>query len=162
MAAIQKIEVNDTTKPTVSAPADKTGANHVEGCNTAAITGLAYSESPVSIMLAQLTGEGGGGSGARVISWNIYPYRQAGSCPIVVTRTFTVKDAGMNAISLHDALPIYDTTKPTVSAPADKTGANHVEGCNTAAITGLAYSESPVGIMLAQLTGEGGDRKSVG
>src|SRR5437773_1896978 len=116
MAAIQKIEVNDTTKPVVSAPADKTGANHVEGCNTAAITGLAYSESPVGIMLAQLTGEGGSASDACGISSITYQDSQAGSCPIVVTRTFTVKDACMNAMTAIQKIEVNDTTKPVVSA----------------------------------------------
>src|SRR5439155_8129824 len=84
----------DTIAPSLTAPADKTGVNHVEGCDTSAITGLTYSETAVTITAAQLSTAGGSASDACGLSSITYQDSKTGSCPIVVTRTFTAKELG--------------------------------------------------------------------
>src|SRR3989442_1721527 len=125
---MQTIEVNDTTAPTVRAPADKTGASHVEGCDTGAITGLAYSQTAVTITLAQLQAEGGAASDACGISSITYQDSKSGSCPIVVTRTFTVKDLCQNPTSKTQTITVRDTTAPTVTMPGPHTGSGYPVG----------------------------------
>src|SRR5439155_2206662 len=78
------------------------------------------------------------------------------SCPIVVTRTFTAKDVCLNTTSKAQTIEVDDTTAPSLTAPANKTGVNHVEGCDTSAISGLTYSETAVTITAAQLSTAGG------
>ena len=152
----QTIEVDDTIAPSLTAPANKTGATHVEGCDTSAITGLTYSESAVTITAAQLSTAGGSASDACGISSISYQDSKTGSCPIVVTRTFTAKDVCLNTTSKAQTIEVDDTTAPSLTAPANKTGVNHVEGCDTSAISGLTYSESAVTITAAQLSTAGG------
>ncbi|HQP04621.1 MAG TPA: hypothetical protein PLP11_08450, partial [Bacteroidales bacterium] len=45
----------------------------------------------------------------------------AGSCPIVITRTFTVRDACLNASTYIQTININDITPPTASVPAPVT-----------------------------------------
>jgi len=75
-----------------------------------------------------------------------------GTCPIVVTRTFTVTDLCDNTAQAQQTINIDDQTDPTIAAPATA----NIAGCGTADITGLAYSETAVTITLAQLTTAGG------
>src|SRR5438445_7746035 len=106
----QTIEVNDTIAPSLTAPANKTGASHVEGCDTSAITGLTYSESAVTITAAQLTTAGGSASDACGLSSIAYQDSKTGSCPIVVTRTFTAKDLCLNTTIKTQTIEVDDTT----------------------------------------------------
>src|SRR5260221_726147 len=144
----QTINVADTTPPLASAPATKT----FEGCDTGAIAPLVYSTTPVTITSAQLTTEGGSASDTCSAVSISYQDSKSGSCPIVVTRTFTVKDACLNTTTKTQTINVADTTPPLASAPATKT----FEGCDTGAITPLVYSTTPVTITSAQLTTEGG------
>src|SRR5439155_321864 len=131
-------------------------STHVEGCDTSAITGLTYSESAVTITAAQLSTAGGSASDACGLSSITYQDSETGSCPIVVTRTFTAKDLCLNTTSKFQTIEVKDTTAPSLTPPADKTGVNHVEGCDTSAISGLTYSETAVTITAAQLSTAGG------
>src|SRR5205814_10136029 len=88
----QTVEVNDTIAPSLTAP----GAKTVEGCSENAITGLPFSATAVSINLVQLQTEGGNASDACGISSITYQDSKSGSCPTVVTRTFTVRDLCQN------------------------------------------------------------------
>src|SRR5207244_188205 len=152
----QTIEVDDTIAPSLTAPANETGATHVEGCDTSAITGLAYSESAVTITAAQLSTACGSASDACGLSSITYQLSLPGARPIVVTRTFTAKDLCLNTTIMTQTIEVDDTIAPSLTAPANKTGASHVEGCDTSAITGLTYSESAVTITAAQLSTAGG------
>src|SRR5438128_761057 len=153
---IQTIEVDDTIAPSLTAPANKTGATHVEGCDTSAITGLTYSESAVTITAAQLTTAGGSASDACGLSSITYQDRSLHDALPILTRTFTAKDLCLNTTIKTQTIEINDTIAPSLTAPANKTGATHVEGCDTSAITGLTYSESAVTITAAQLSTAGG------
>ena len=138
----QTIEIDDTTAPTLAAPANKTGVDHIEGCGTSAITGLAYSEAAQAITSEELAAAGGSVSDNCTVASVTYQDSQAGSCPLVVTRVFTATDLCGNPTVRNQTIEIDDTTAPTLAAPANKTGVDHIEGCGTSAITGLAYSEA--------------------
>src|SRR5439155_9246426 len=86
-SCLQTITINDNIPPTVSCPGTKT----IEGCDTSAITGLPYSGTTATINLAQFQAEGGNASDNCGIASITYQDSKAGTCPIVVTRTFTVK-----------------------------------------------------------------------
>src|SRR5439155_1736564 len=152
----QTIEVDDTIAPSLTAPANKTGATHVEGCDTSAITGLAYSETAVTITAAQLTTAGGSASDACGLRSGTDQDSTPGRCPHVVTRTLTATVLPFTTLFQTQTIEVDDTIAPSLTAPANKTGATHVEGCDTSAITGLAYSETAVTITAAQLSTAGG------
>src|SRR5439155_16996732 len=105
----QTIGVDDTIAPSLTAPANKTGATYVEGCDTSAITGLTYSESAVTITGAQLSTAGGSASDACGLSSITYKDSKSGSCPIVVTRTFTAKDLCLNTTIKIQTIEVDDT-----------------------------------------------------
>src|SRR5438128_1061541 len=117
---------------------------------------MLFRSTSVTITAAQLSTAGGSASDACGLSSITYQDSKTGSCPIVVTRTFTAKDLCLNTTIKIQTIEVDDTIAPSLTAPANKTGATHVEGCGTSAITGLTYSESAVTITAAQLSTAGG------
>src|SRR5205085_2196468 len=146
----------DTIAPSLTAPADKTGANHVEGCDTSAISGLTYSEAAVTITAAQLSTAGGSASDGCGLSSITYQDSKTGSCPIVVTRTFTAKDVCLNTTTKTQTIEVDDTIAPSLTAPANKTGATHVEGCDTSPIRRSSPTRRSSDLTAAQLSTAGG------
>src|SRR5207248_1667909 len=110
----QTIEVDDTIAPSLTAPANKTGAKPVEGCDTSAIAGLTYSESAVTITAAQLSTAGGRASDAPYTTLFRSKDSKSGSCPIVVTRTFTAKDLCLNTTTKTQTIEVDDTIAPSL------------------------------------------------
>ena len=107
--------------PTITIPVTV----NIEGCGTASLTGLAFSTTPVSITLAQFLAAGGTTSLAGLLHTISYVDVAVGSCPTVVTRTFTVTN-GCLVRTFVQTILIDDTTAPTASNPANIT----VQGCN--------------------------------
>jgi ribosomal protein S26 len=101
----------DTTPPIVTITPDVT----LEGCSTAIIdvTDLPYSVVSTTIDLTTFQSVGGTVTDASSISSISYQDTQTGTCPIVVTRTFTVLDACNNSASISKIFTIDDTTPPT-------------------------------------------------
>jgi hypothetical protein len=134
--------------------------SNVEGCDTGdimngSLTALAYSTTEVTITEAQFTAEGGTFSGTPAVIK--YQDSSTGTCPIVVTRTYTItNDCGTTNCS--QTINIDDDTDPVISTcPPTR----NVEGCDTGDImngglTALAYSETDVTITNTQFTNEGG------
>src|SRR5947199_284511 len=127
----------DTTALSLNAPADKPGVNYFPTRRSSDLSGLTYSETAVTITAAQLSTAGGSASDTCGLSSITYQDSKTGSCPIVVTRTFTAKDVCLNTTSKMQTIEVDDTTPPSLTAPANKTGVSHVEGCDTSAISGL-------------------------
>ena len=132
--ATQEIRIGDTTDPVVTAPA----AQVIEACDVT--TGLAnYSET-----LVDITGQEAAFGLTVVEACNYtttYVDTQTGTCPVVITRTFTVTDECLNIGTATQEIRIGDTTDPVVTAPA----AQVIEACDVT--TGLAnYSETLVDI----------------
>ena len=111
----------DTTPPVVTITPDVT----LEGCSTAIIdvTDLPYSSIASTIDLATFQSVGGTITDASSISSISYQDTQTGTCPIIVTRTYTVLDACNNSTSISKTFTIDDTIPPTFveSLPANVT-----------------------------------------
>ena len=117
---VQTITIDDSTDPVISGTiVDQT----VEACDTAGImngnlVGLAYSETSVALTDEQFTAEGG--IITEACDYTIaYIDTMSGTCPITVTRTFTVTDACLNTGTLVQTITVGDTTAPTFTAPDD-------------------------------------------
>ncbi|HCE55518.1 MAG TPA: hypothetical protein DER05_11215, partial [Lutibacter sp.] len=103
----------DGIDPVVTAPADYT----LEGCDTNAILGRTYSEADVTVA-SPYTGLTIVETGTGIASVT-YKDSKSGTCPIVVTRTFTVTDNCGNIGTDTQEISIIDTTAPTLSIPAN-------------------------------------------
>ncbi|MBD0833707.1 PKD domain-containing protein, partial [Aestuariibaculum sp. TT11] len=129
----------DSQAPSVTAPEDYS----VNACDETGITGLTYSEIPITISLADLQNSPGGNGNVtdnNSVQSITYFDSMSGSCPITVTRTFTATDACGNSASDTQTIQVLDSTDPVITAPADDT----IEACD---ITGLAnFSTTAVDI----------------
>ncbi|NMH28839.1 gliding motility-associated C-terminal domain-containing protein [Flavobacterium silvaticum] len=110
------------TALTAQAPA----ALIVEGCSTSAITGLVYSETAVSISVAQYLLAGGVLSVPAAVTGITYQDTVSGTCPLNVTRTFTI--SGCSSLTVQQTITVGDSVDPTASNPAQI----DVVGCGTA------------------------------
>ena len=97
---------------------------NIEGCSTAAITVLPYSEVAVPITPAQFIALGGTISNVSLVLTITYQDTQSGTCPVVVTRTFKVT-SGCLTQTFVQTINVNDTVKPT----ADALGEITVVGC---------------------------------
>ncbi len=157
----QEIQIDDTTDPVITCPVDQI----LEACgvydlaNSAQVGNLEYSEVPRFITLAELQGIGGDASDECGIDSLYYVDQQAGSCPIIVTRTFVVVDSCGNRVDCDQEIQIDDTTDPVLSCPTDQV----LEACgvydlaNAPEVGNLEYSPLPRIITLADLQGLGGN-----
>src|SRR5690606_1989509 len=99
--------------PQLNAPANAT----LQGCDTAAITGLSYSTSAVTITLAQFQAAGGSIPNSGSIGNFTLSYTDSsvvGTCPKVVTRTFSL----VGSCGTQTAIQIFaiqDTTPPVIA-----------------------------------------------
>ncbi|MCK7533517.1 MAG: hypothetical protein MZV63_22030 [Marinilabiliales bacterium] len=79
-----------------------------------------------------------------------------GSCPITITRTYTVTDACGNSTTAQQTITIDDTTAPTVTGTLTPIS---VEGCTAAdrpaATLTLAYLRG-AGLTITDACGDGG------
>src|SRR5690606_30280707 len=105
--------------PVVTAPASAT----IEGCSGTDITGLPFSTTSTNITPAEFTAAGGSISNAGSIGDYTISYvdSQSGSCPVTVTRTFTVTTP-CGSVDAVQTSTIQDTTPPVLgSLPAPTT-----------------------------------------
>ncbi|WP_082333836.1 gliding motility-associated C-terminal domain-containing protein [Mangrovimonas sp. TPBH4] len=112
------ISVDDNTPPVTNAPSDL----QVEGCVAAdvtndSLTSLAYSETPQTISQLIFLAEGGTFTENNVNEIT-YQDSASGTCPVVVTRTFTITDDCGLSSSDTQTITIEDTTDPTISVAA--------------------------------------------
>ena len=102
----------DAIPPVVTCPV----ALNLTGCDVSAITvansGLVYSSSPTSITLNQYTAAGATASDNCSIASYSYQDTQSGTCPVVVTRTFTATDNSGNSSSCSQLITIGHTAAP--------------------------------------------------
>ncbi|MAL23291.1 SprB repeat-containing protein, partial [Xanthomarina sp.] len=120
--ATYEIVVDDNTAPIITAPSGIT----VEGCVSTdviigGLTALAYSETEVIITEAEFLAEGGTYTEDNVAEIT-YQDSASGTCPITVTRTFTITDTCGLSASATQTITVQDTTNPVFeTAPADIT-----------------------------------------
>ncbi|MCA1800763.1 MAG: hypothetical protein LC650_05670, partial [Actinobacteria bacterium] len=123
--ATQIIHVDDTTSPSI---AGTIATTTVEGCEAANAT------TPVTTV-ADLEDLGLLISDACTIDDHLVVTSSdasAGTCPIVVTRTYVVTDACLNTTTATQIINVDDTTSPTIAGAIATTTA---EGCEAADAT---------------------------
>lgn len=108
--------------PTVNAPAAIT----LQGCSTDALVDLPFSAVSVNITTGQFQDAGGFLSIPALFSQISYQDTVSGTCPLTVTRTFTIQ--GCLSVTVQQTITIGDTVAPTASNPAPV----NVEGCGSA------------------------------
>ncbi|MCX6306917.1 MAG: DUF1565 domain-containing protein [Bacteroidetes bacterium] len=140
------VNVNDNEAPKITTcPA----AYGIEGCSTDAITELIFSATTVEVSAQFFTDAGGVASDNCAVTYYAYKDVSSGTCPITVTRTWTVKDAAGKTATCDQVITIHDLTAPAFTqCPA----AYDIEGCSTAAITGLMYQISETEVTALQFT----------
>ncbi|NLP57153.1 Ig-like domain-containing protein [Lutibacter sp. B1] len=125
-ASAVTITVIDTTPPTVIAP----GEVSVEGCDTSIITasnaGFAYSVTEITISEAEYENYVGANTVSDNGAISSITYKDeitsTSSCPIIVTRTFTVIDTCGNITVVNQIITVQDSIAPTATKPDDITG----------------------------------------
>jgi hypothetical protein len=135
------VNVNDTTAPTITGTLT---ATNVEGCGVsaapAAVTTVAALEA--------LTGnpaisDNCTADGSLVVSST---QSSTGTCPIVITRVYTITDACGNFSTINHTINVDDNTNPTITGTITTT---NVEGCGVsaapAAVTTVAALEALTG-----------------
>ncbi|MFH0759019.1 MAG: gliding motility-associated C-terminal domain-containing protein, partial [Bacteroidota bacterium] len=109
---------DDTTLPTVTVPNTYT----VEGCDVGVITDFAYTTTETTVTLAgYLALAGAAASDNCNIAGVTYQDGQAGSCPIVVTRTWRITDDCSNTTTVYQTINVDDTTPPVITVCAPNT-----------------------------------------
>src|SRR5687768_8587828 len=132
----QTINVDDTQAPTITSCAV---TRNVEGCDVSAITGPVYSATAASSTEAEFENATNQGVSSDACGITAVTYIDVASmtCPIVVTRTWTLTDACGNATMCSQTINVDDTQAPTITSCAVT---RNVEGCDVSAITGPVYS----------------------
>ncbi len=114
VSCTQRITIDDRTPPMIVTCAV---TRTIEGCDVGDISGPVYSETPASSSVAEFEGvanQGIASDNCGIVSVT-YVDQSGGSCPIVVTRTWTLWDACGNHTSCHQTINIDDTTPPTIA-----------------------------------------------
>jgi hypothetical protein len=116
-----EVKAGDVEPPVITdCPEDE----YLTGCNVSVIlteTGFAYSTTEVQLSELEFIGLGGAATdNCGIVSYYGYYDSQTGSCPIVVTRTFVVKDAEDNATTCEQTIEI-EAPAVTYTEPVDET-----------------------------------------
>jgi parallel beta-helix repeat protein len=96
----------------------------ISGCNTSAITSPAYSATSAASSQAEFTSAPNNGVLNTVcgIASITYIDIASGSCPITVTRTWTVTDSYGNTETCQQTIEVDDNTAPSITCPSAITG----------------------------------------
>src|SRR5688572_16744338 len=113
----QTINVDDTQAPTITSCAV---TRNVEGCDVSAITGPVYSATAASSTEAEFENATNQGVSSDACGITAVTYIDVASmtCPIVVTRTWTLTDACGNATMCSQTINVDDTQAPTITSCA--------------------------------------------
>ena len=128
--------VDNNTSPTITTCAV---ARTIDGCNTGAITNPVFSATTVASTEAIFEGAPNNGNTSDACGITSVTYKDVatGSCPILVTRTWTISDACGSSATCNQTITVRDITSPLISACAV---ARTIDGCNTGAITSPVFS----------------------
>src|SRR5688572_17606461 len=132
----QTINVDDTQAPTITSCAV---TRNLEGCDVSVITGPVYSATSASSTEAEFENATNQGVASDASGITSVTYIEVASmtCPIVVTRTWTLTDACGNATLSSPTRRSYDLQAPTITSCAVT---RNLEGCDVSVITGPVYS----------------------
>ncbi|MBK7709885.1 MAG: hypothetical protein IPJ37_02115 [Bacteroidales bacterium] len=119
------INVDDTQAPVVTGSLSTTT---VEGCNTVAAPAAATTAAALEAMTGGITISDACTPDASLTV--TYSDVAIGTCPIVITRTYTVTDPCGNSVTVNHTINVDDTQAPVVTGSLSTTT---VEGCNAGA-----------------------------
>ena len=135
------INIDDTQPPVVTG---SLSATTVEGCDAGAAPAAATTVAALEALAGGLTITDVCTADASLSV--THSDVAAGSCPIVITRTYTVADACSNSVNIVHTINVDDTQPPVVTGSLTTTT---VEGCNAAAapaaVTTVAALEALAG-----------------
>ena len=117
------INIDDNTNPTITG---SIAATNVEGCNISAAPAPAATVAALEAMGLTISDACTPDASLVVTSSD----SNAGTCPIVITRTYRVTDACGNFTTVAHTINIDDNTNPTITGSIAVT---NVEGCNISA-----------------------------
>ncbi|MBK7761984.1 MAG: hypothetical protein IPI46_01255 [Bacteroidetes bacterium] len=139
--------VNDNIAPVISTCA---ATRNVTGCNTSVITGPAYSTTTASSSVAEFTTGDNNGSVSDNCGIATVEYIDvaAGTCPTVVTRTWTITDACGNTAACDQTINVNDPAI-VISCPSNSIQA----ACQTQAAIDVAYAAWLATVNAATATG---------
>ncbi len=123
----QQIIVNDTVNPSISG--DIAGTT-IEGCTIADVTAPVDNVAALEALGLNISDNCTDDTNLTVTSAD----NNSGSCPIVITRTYTITDACDNSATYQQTIEIDDNTQPTITCPVDIT-VNVDTGLSTANVT---------------------------
>jgi hypothetical protein len=108
----QKVTVTDNENPVITSCPP---AQIIEGCDTTVVLTPAYSSTMATSSYVEFNFTNGGvATDNCVIDSVTYIDVAAGTCPVVITRTWTVYDAAGNSASCNQTITIGETTSPEV------------------------------------------------
>ncbi|HCE56073.1 MAG TPA: hypothetical protein DER05_14215, partial [Lutibacter sp.] len=126
----QTININDTTPPVIAGTITPTT---VEGCSISAAPTAKTTVTELEAITGNITVTDACTADANITV--SHSDGVSGSCPIVITRTYTVTDASGNASTVTHLINIADTTNPTASNPAPITVSGAAPGFDIAVVT---------------------------
>ncbi|MBK8969770.1 MAG: HYR domain-containing protein [Lewinellaceae bacterium] len=123
----QTINIDDTTFPVITTCPQ---TRNIEGCDENAITGPVYSTTLANSDYAEFNDATNAGVASDVCGIVNVQYQDAaaGTCPVVVSRTWYVTDACGNTTSCTQTINVDDTTPPAMVL----NGPNPIELCQGA------------------------------
>ncbi len=127
---IHTINVDDSQAPVVSGSLTSTS---VEGCNASAAPAAAATVAELEALAGGITV-----TDACIPDASLtvsHSDAVAGSCPAIITRTYTVTDACSNSVNIIHTINVDDTQAPVISGSLSLTT---VEGCNSGAAPAAA------------------------
>ena len=121
------VTITDDQKPAIANCAE---TKDIEGCSTAAIIGPVYSATLVTSSEAEFEdtfNNGVASDNCGITTVTYIDVVSSPSCPIIVTRTWTLMDAASNSTTCTQTINIKDTTAPTWTTSA--TNLNRTLSC---------------------------------
>ncbi len=136
VTCVQLINVEGDNTPAITTCAV---TRNIDGCSTAAVSGPAYAEIPTTsseAVFENATNQGDASDVCGIVAV-VYEDDATGSCPIVVTRTWTLTNACGNSSICNQIIQVMDGIGPVINQPPVS---RSMEGCSVPVITDPVYS----------------------
>ena len=141
---IHTINVDDTQAPVVTG---SLSATNVEGCNAGAAPAAVTTVAALEALTGGITITDACIPDASLTV--THTDASAGTCPIVITRTYTVTDACLNSVNIIHTINVDDTQAPVVTGSLTPTT---VEGCSAGAAPAAATTVAALEALAGGIT----------
>ena len=151
----QTIHIDDTTPPSVTGTIPPTT---IEGCTAIEVPAAVNTVTALEALGLTISDTCTADAGLTVTSADA----SAGTCPVVITRTYTISDACGNSTTVTQTISIDDTTPPAITCPGpyyqnanpntciafpvNFGTATVTDNCSTYTVTNDAPAQFPVGV----------------